>query len=145
VPSHAKLEADLVVPAPPDRALHLFTPVGERLWVDGWNPWFPAGEEGDGAIPGTVFLTEHGGRRTVWTVVARDDRSARYARVSPDYWAGIVEVRCREERDGTTRVTVRYELTALGEDGRRDLEAFARAYESYIAEWGRLTAAALGD
>ena len=89
----ARLEAALHVALEPERALHLFTPVGERLWVDGWEPRFPAGERGDGTEPGTVWLTAADGRETVWTVVDRDERAVRYSRSTPGYWAGLVEVR----------------------------------------------------
>jgi hypothetical protein len=32
------------VPLPADDAMALFTARGERRWVEGWNPEFPAGE-----------------------------------------------------------------------------------------------------
>src|SRR4051794_14836050 len=119
------MESELRVGVHVERALWLFTPAGERSWVDGWDPVFPAGEDGDGARPGTVFTTEHDGTTTVWTVVARDDRSVRYARVTPGRWSGLVEVRCRSDGDGATLVSVSYDLTALSDDGRAALAEFA--------------------
>ena len=50
-------------------ALFLFTPRGEKLWADGWDPLFPAPADDD-TEPGTVFETRHGQQRTTWVVCA---------------------------------------------------------------------------
>jgi hypothetical protein len=142
-PARVRLRRELRIDMPAERALHLFTPVGERLWVKGWEPRFPDGERGDGATTGTAFITEHAGRDTVWTVVDRGEHLVRYARTTTGHSAGLVEVRCHAQPDGTTRATVTYELTALDDDARRSLGEFARGYADYIAEWERLIAAAL--
>jgi hypothetical protein len=139
----ARLQQDLTVAVGAEEALALFTPVGERRWVDGWDPVFPAGEQGDGAQAGTVFTTEHDGHSTFWTVVDRDARMVRYARTTPGHWAGIVAVRCDDAGPGTTRATVTYELTALSAKGEQALAQFAREYRTYIGEWERLLAAML--
>jgi len=86
------LSGELHVDRPVDEALALFTPVGERAWVDGWEPHFPAGELGDGTAPGTAFTTEQDGNRTFWVVVARDDATVRYARVTPGVTAPVLSV-----------------------------------------------------
>src|SRR5919198_5440312 len=70
------------VPLPSDEAMQLFTARGERAWVEGWDPEFPAGEpsvEGEG----TVFVTTADGRSTYWVVAARDADRVRYARTTP--------------------------------------------------------------
>ena len=136
-PSRAILHGTVRVGLPPARALHRFTPVGEREWVAGWDPMFPAGARGDGAALGTVFVTEAEGRRTLWVVAERGENLVRYARVTPDVWAGTVEVRCRADGAGTV-AEVTYDLTALGDAGRAELEAFARGYAGYLREWERL-------
>jgi hypothetical protein len=96
------------VPLPVDRALHLFTPVGERAWAPGWDPVFPAGEQGDGAAAGTVFLTG----KSIWVVVDREPARVRYARVTPGVRAGTIEVRLRAD-GGDTLADVTYETTPL--------------------------------
>ena len=48
------------VPLSPDAAIHLFTPEGERDWVAGWDPTYPAGAD---LAPGLVFET---GPTTTW-------------------------------------------------------------------------------
>jgi len=138
-PSRAILHGTVRVGLPPVEAMHRFTPVGEREWVAGWDPVFPAGEQGDGAAQGTVFVTEGHGHRTLWVVAERGEDVVRYARVTPDVWAGTVEVRCRAEGAGTV-AAVTYDLTALGDAGRAELEAFARGYAGYLEEWERLLA-----
>jgi Polyketide cyclase / dehydrase and lipid transport len=143
-PDRARLVHELRVPLPPDRAMHLFTPAGERLWAEGWDPSFPAGEHGDGSEPGTVFTTGHDDETTFWTVAARDELLVRYARVTPERWSGLVEVRC-EPDGGGTRAQVTYDLTALSEAGRDALGAFARDYEAYIGEWEQAIGAAVAD
>src|SRR5690348_5713399 len=90
---------------PPERALRLFTPVGERAWVSHWDPRFPAGESGDGSAPGTVFLTGD----THWVVIDRDEDRVRYARVTPGVRAGTVEVRIAADGEGS-RADVTYDM-----------------------------------
>jgi phage terminase large subunit-like protein len=92
----------------PERAIHLFTPVGERAWVAHWDPAFPAGEHGDGSAPGTVFLTGD----THWVVVDRAPDRVRYARITPGVRAGTVEVRVRADGDGAI-ADVTYDMTPI--------------------------------
>ena len=119
----------LRVPLPPERALHLFTPVGERAWAPGWDPVFPAGEAGDGGAPGTVFLT--GG--STWVVVDREPDRVRYARVLPGVRAGTVEVRLRPDGPDTL-ADVTYETTALSD----------APFDPELAHWEQEIRAALG-
>jgi hypothetical protein len=127
------------LPLPPAAALHLFTPVGERAWALHWDPHFPAGEHGDGAAPGTVFLTGD----TCWVVTDRRDDGVRYARVTPGVRAGTVEVRLTPARqdargEGRTRVDVRYDITALvaDDDYDPDLGHWEPAIRDHLASMG---------
>ena len=124
----------------PERALWLFTPEGERAWADGWDPQYPGGPPaGDGAEPGTVFVTHD----TVWVCTDREAARVRYGRLTPGVWAGTVEVRLRGLPERTTAAEVTYDLTALSADGAEHLEAFAAAYEHDIGAWEGLIGAAL--
>jgi hypothetical protein len=116
------------VALPPERALHYFTPAGERAWAPGWDPAFPAGERGDGAKPGTVFLTGE----SVWIVVDREPDRVRYARVTPGVRAGTIEVRLRPDGEGTLADVV-YETTALSDE----------PFDPGIADWEDAIAAAI--
>jgi hypothetical protein len=118
----------LRVPLPVADALRLFTPVGERAWAPGWDPVFPAGEQGDGAAPGTVFLTGP----STWVVVDREPDRVRYARVTPGVRAGTVEVRLRADGDATL-ADVTYVTTALNDE----------PFDPDIAHWEPAIRAAL--
>ena len=118
----------LRVPLPVAEAFHLFTPVGERAWAPGWDPVFPAGEQGDGAAPGTVFITG----ASIWVVVDREPDRVRYARVLPGVRAGTVEVRLRPEGDETL-ADVTYVTTALDDE----------PFDPDIAHWEPAIRAAL--
>ncbi|WP_062201555.1 hypothetical protein [Demequina salsinemoris] len=130
-------------------AIGFFTPEGERRWVPGWDPQYPAGEPSE--EPGTVFVTHHGGAETVWTVVAIDHARCRasYVRHRLDEWAGTVSVRCEELSgddgdDGECRVTVAYDTTLLpGGDPGYLAQFRSDAYEEMMSEWAAgVTAAA---
>ena len=142
--THAVVRQSLRVEVALERAMRQFTPVGERAWVgERWKPFFPGGEEGDGDVPGTVFLTEHQGQTTYWVVVERSEDVVRYARVTPGVWAGTVEVRCEPTGGSATTAEVTYELTALSEAGEVELAHFVDGYEDEIASWARLIADAI--
>jgi hypothetical protein len=136
--SRRVLRGEVHVDLPPEQAIHLFTPVGERDWVADWLPHFPDGEIGDGSETGTVFTTPG----TIWVVAERGPNFVRYARVMPNERAGLVHVRCRSDGAGGTRAEVMYDLTPLSGPGAADLDAFAASFEDFLAEWERLIAAA---
>jgi hypothetical protein len=125
------LEDRFSLPIPPDRAFRLFTAVGERDWVAGWEPRFPT-PTADDATPGTVFET---GSTTIWVVVdAAPPERIRYARVTPGDSAGTVEVRLRPTGDGS-EVTVAYDLSALSATGDQRLAEFAAGYPAFLRTW----------
>jgi hypothetical protein len=135
----------ITVALAPGRAMPLFTARGERDWVPGWVPEFPAGEP-DGADiedEGTVFVTAAHGKTTYWVVAARSDRSVRYARVTPGRSCGTVDVRERESGAAHTALDVTYDLTALTAEGEQELHGFAARFAEEIGDWERAIATAL--
>jgi hypothetical protein len=124
----------ILVPLAADEAMQLFTARGERDWVEGWDPQFPAGEPSE-EDEGTVFVTTADGRSTYWVVVARAPRSLRYARTTPGFFAGLVDVRERRSDARSTLVAVTYDLSALTPDGAAELDGFATGYEAEIKAW----------
>jgi hypothetical protein len=129
------LTGTVKVPLPPEEALTLFTPAGERAWAPGWEPVYPAGED---TSPGTTFIT-HGGR-TFWVIADRTPDSMRYARITPGVHAGTVEVRC-EPAGSATRAHVTYDLTGLADPV--SVDRFADDFPAMLVEWERLIAASL--
>jgi hypothetical protein len=126
-------------------ALELFTPEGERRWVDGWDPDY--GGADPALVPGLVFRTAHGDEVTTWVVVLVD-RGAHvvsYARVTPGSRAGTVTVRCVDDSPGRCVAEVTYDLTALSPAGEHALSRLdGDAFGEYLAEWERQIAVALG-
>ena len=136
-----RLVGTVRVPLPPDEAFRLFTPLGERDWVDGWQPWFPAATDDDTA-PGTVFRTGSGEDTTIWVVTARErGRQIAYARTTPGAKAGTVTVTLAPA-DGGSEASVVYELTALTDSAAADLDRFAAAYPDFLMSWQEAIAAA---
>lgn len=129
-----RLTGSIDVALPPAQAFRLFTPRGEQDWVDGWAPHFPD-EVDDDTKPGTVFETDAHGEHTVWVVLdSEPGRAISYARTTVGSRAGTVSVSLREAPGGSS-VTVSYDLTALSESGRAELDAFAAGYPDFLKSW----------
>jgi hypothetical protein len=142
-----RLTGTLRVALPPTEAFHLFTPRGERNWVDGWDPRF-LDPTADDTEPGTVFQTHAHGETTTWIVLdRRPGRGMAYARVTPGARAGTVTVTLDQAPDSThhSNVTVTYDLTALTQTARPDLEQFASRYRAFLLSWQDAITAWLGD
>jgi hypothetical protein len=140
--TRVRLTGQIDVALPPPRAFTLFTPSGERAWVEGWDPWFPGPGAGD-TDPGVVFVTRHGGRPTTWIVTGSEPPAAiRYAQSTPGHRAGTVSVGCRPSSAGTT-VTVGYDLTALTPEANAELDRFAAGYPDFLAHWEQAIARAI--
>jgi hypothetical protein len=132
---------EITVGLPPDQAMALFTPEGERRWAEGWNPHYPVPDRREGA--GAVFTTAHGGRLTTWIMIDRDPEMIRYARVTNDMTAGTVAVEICGSGESATNLRVSYDLTALSTHGEAWLDAFDAGYDAEIAAWATAIAAAV--
>jgi hypothetical protein len=115
-----KCTGSISVPIPPDDAIALFTPEGERAWVPNWEPQHHSD---------SVFTTAH----AIWVVLDSEPRAVRYARVTPGVHAGTVEVRCHAD-GAATRAEVTYDLAPLTPGA---LDQFAEGYDAMLAEWER--------
>ena len=117
-------------------AVGLFTPEGERTWVPGWSPAYPAGRPSE--TPGTVFITTADGLDTIWVIHAIDaDRStAESARVTPGCHAGTVRVSCTDTSAGRCVVSVTYDLTLVPGGDPKVLDAYGgAAFETLMRRW----------
>jgi hypothetical protein len=145
-PHHDDQQYRFCLSMPPSQSFGFFTPEGERLWVDGWNPTYYHRPEGEG-LEGTVFSTDHEGVITWWTIVCHDPQrhSVRYSRLTPGIRAAIVDVGCRALGDGS-EVTVRYRQVGLAEDGNKLVQQMAgAAFRSMIETWAtRISSLASG-
>ncbi|TIO11142.1 hypothetical protein [Mesorhizobium sp.] len=152
--SHIERSHAIVLSGPVDRVFALFTPIGETLWVDGWNPEFLHPQDGE-TRQGMVFRTAHGDETTLWACTDWDPLAhrVRYVRVTPDSRFGFVEVACRPTAEGRTEASIAYTFTALSTAGRSYLselteDAFARMIEGWkvgIDTWLRTSAGPSGE
>jgi hypothetical protein len=134
---HREVAHAISLPLHIDDCFPLFTPIGEKDWVPGWEPRFLWPLDGR-TCKGMVFLTGHGAEETYWTVVDYDESAhyARYSRVTPGSRSVTVEVRCVATGPKETEVEVRYALTGHNEAGNEAVRAFVgEAYPAMIEEW----------
>ena len=142
-PLRTKQRGSFDLPLEASDAFDLFTAEGERRWVKGWNPLILSDCGGEGV--GAVFLTDHGGEQTIWTVIECDRKTGRlrYSRVAPGSRAGTVGVEISPTGEAS-RVTVTYDLTALGPEGEVAVRAMDKpGFAAMMAEWRRLIIASL--
>jgi hypothetical protein len=143
MPRHVHASHRIVVDAPVDRCFMFFTPAGEELWVDGWQPTYIQPEDGR-TEAGMVFTTGAGEEMTIWTLADFDrvQHRSRYLRCTPGSRTGLVEVRCKA-LDGTrSEVEVSYTMTALSAQGEVVLEAFeGERFAAMIDGWASEIAA----
>lgn len=129
----------LAVPRPIEEAFPLFSPLGEKAWIDGWNPVFHWPVSGEWSA-GQVFSTTAQGIETIW-IVARLDKTAHeveYHRVTPGLHVAEVVVSCRTHGTNRTEVHIRYTYTALTSDGEAFLGSVTEAsFAEMIADWER--------
>ncbi|MGB5566490.1 MAG: SRPBCC family protein [Acidimicrobiia bacterium] len=133
---------DVALPAAD--AIGLFTPEGERAWVPGWDPAYPARQPSEDS--GTVFVTISDGVETAWVVleIDRSGATAAYARITLGHHAGVVRVGCTDTAAGHSTVSVTYDLTLLGNDPA-ELDAHADdRFELMMKAWSDAIAAHLG-
>jgi hypothetical protein len=137
-PVRAVREGSFSLPCSPATALPLFTPDGERRWVAGWHPEYLSGTTDE---VGAVWRTSLGGD-TTWVTTDRDDDRIRYARISSNGTAGLVEVRCQPAGNGTS-VRVTYDLTACTAAGVDALNRFTTDFDDMLEHWRQATTSAL--
>lgn len=142
-PKHISRSGVLTVELPFEDTLELFTPEGERRWVDDWRPEYLFRAGGGDEID-TVFRTSHGGEETLWIVLDhdREDGTVSYSRITPGSRLGTVAVSVEGIDERSCWVEVTYELTALSDAGNTVLEQHtAKAYRAMLDDWERRIAA----
>jgi hypothetical protein len=137
-PRSIELEGRLRAPAAVDTVFELFSPMGEKRWVPGWDPELlhPPGRSWE---RGLVFRTREERGDAVWIVTAldRERHEVEYHRVEAGRYVARVAVRCRPE-DGETAVAVAYAFVGLSETGNRDIDAMSEAgFDEKMRRWQR--------
>jgi hypothetical protein len=116
--------ADLVLATDPATAFELFEPVGEGRWAAGWAPRFIHPADGT-TQTGAVFARDTE-PPSYWLVADYDQHARRivYAVFVPDVRVTRLEITCHGAESGTTRASIAYSHTSLGERGDAYLARF---------------------
>lgn len=128
--------AEIVLATDPDSAFELFEPVGESLWAAGWAPRFIHPADGT-AQTGAVFARDNE-PPSVWLIADYDPDARRivYAVFVPDVRVTRLEIQCFGAESGTTRASIAYSHTSLGERGDAYLARFtADHYAHEMQHW----------
>lgn len=145
-PRTIELRGGLVVEGPPEEVFELFSPLGEKAWVPGWDPELihPPGVTWE---RGLVFRTREERGEAIWIVTALDRRrhEVEYHRVEPGRYVARVSVVCSARGERQTEVRVTYGFVGLSPAGNEDIARMsAEAYEEKMRRWQGWIAAHLG-
>lgn len=136
VPRSIELSGAFTLPVPPDAAFQLFSPLGEKLWVAGWDPELlhPPGVSWE---RGLIFRTTEERGEAIWVVTAIDRRrhEVEYHRVEAGRYVARVAVHCGSRAGVQTEVRVTYTFVGLSEAGNQDIAAMSE--QSYAEKMGR--------
>ena len=122
---------------PPDATFELFSPLGEKRWVPGWDPELihPPGVDWE---RGLIFRTREERGEAIWVVTALDRarHEVEYHRVEAGRYVARVAVRCSASAGGGTDVQVTYTFVGLSDVGNQDIAAMSQqAYEEKLGRW----------
>jgi len=125
------------LPCSADTAFPLFSPEGEREWVDGWDPQpvFPDKIE---FRRDTVFRQGSGNDEAVWTIVDADWQThrAEYVRIAPHSHAARIVVTVAPLGPARSKVVVSYTVTGFGQRAESLLAEFSEeAYSAKMRSW----------
>jgi uncharacterized protein (TIGR00369 family) len=137
LPGTAGFTGRIRLNGPVERVFPLFSPVGEKSWVPGWDPELlhpPGASWRDGLI----FRTAEDSGPAVWIVSDLDVATHRvtYHRVEPSLYVARIDVTCEEVSAGVTDVSTAYTFVGLSEEGNRAISAMtALEYEAKMTRW----------
>ena len=137
VPQSVTLKGQIRLSASVDVVFPMFSPLGEKLWVPGWNPelLYPAGATWE---EGLVFRTREDTGDAVWIVTKLDlsTRHVIYHRVESARYVARVEVHCSAIADNVTEAATEYSFVGLSESGNREITAMTqRSYDAKMTRW----------
>ena len=127
----------LRVKAPVERVFPLFSPMGEKNWVRGWDPEILHPTDRDWE-EGMIFRSSEESGTAVW-VLSRLDLSmhqVQYVRIEPDYYVARIEVICKETSADCTDVFTKYSFIGLASAGNEAIGRMtAKEYDSKMTKW----------
>ncbi len=118
-------------------AFPLFSPLGEMLWVPGWDPELihPPGATWE---RGLIFRTRDDLGEAIWIVTALDPeaQAVEYHRVVAGTYAARIRVTCKALAAARSEVRVTYTFIGLTDEGNRALDQLtAGSYDEKLARW----------
>lgn len=131
------LKGQIRLSAPVSDAFRMFSPLGEKLWVPGWNPELlhPASATWQEQM---IFRTREETGDAIW-IITELDMSAHhviYHRVEPGRYVTRILVDCTASADDITEARVEYSFVGLSETGNREIADMTQdAYDAKMACW----------
>lgn len=138
-PASRTFHGTVLVRGAVDAVFELFSPLGERAWVPGWNPEL-LHPQGAGWAEGQIFRTRDQHRDAIWLVTRLDraGRSVEYHRVEPGRYVARIRVACAAAGEDQTQASVSYAFMALSPEGSEEILAMTGAeYEEKMRRWRR--------
>ena len=119
--------------AEPSAVHALICPVKEAEWLESWDYQLIYSQSGV-AEHGCVFTSQSAGEETIWLITRRDDDlcETEFVRVTPGSRIALVAVRIEDGGNRTSRVYIRYTITALTAAGNRFIDCFTE--ENFVKD-----------
>ena len=117
----------------------LFSPLGEKLWVPGWNPEL-LHPPGVSWARGLIFRTQEERGEAVWvvTTLEREAHQVEYHRVESGRYVARVRVACIAGANGETQVATTYFFVGLSPAGNADIALMTKElYVEKMRRWER--------
>ncbi len=136
-PYSQTLKGKIILEDSIDRVFGLFSPLGEKLWVPGWDPelLYPEGAEWE---EGMLFRTREETGDAVWVIsrLNRVSHEVSYHRVEPNRYVARVDVECSALASGKTEASVSYTFVGLSERGNGDIAVMNQTdYDAKMRRW----------
>ncbi len=132
-----RLAGAITLAGPVDEVFQLFSPLGEKQWVPGWNPELlhPPGALWE---EGLIFCTKEEMGDAIWIVTRLDHarHEVEYHRVEPERYVARIRVHCAAVAERTTEVSTSYEFIGLSDRGNSEIAAMTPdSYAEKMARW----------
>lgn len=136
VPRALTFRGRIHVNGPVEKVFPLFSPLGEKSWVPGWDPELlhPPGASWE---EGLIFRTVEESGPGIWIVsqLSRSSHRVTYHRVEPTLYVARIDVSCDEVSLGLTEVSTVHGFVGLSEEGNQRIAGMTEA--EYSAKMGR--------
>jgi hypothetical protein len=130
---------ELTVSLPVEQTFELFSPLGERQWVNDWTPELlhPPDISWE---RGQIFRTCEERGEAIWVVTALDRKAheVEYHRVETGRYVARVFVRCTPVAAQETQVATSYKFVGLSVEGNAEITRMTPdAYREKMQRWER--------